>query len=408
MGATSFRRLPARVLAIVVCIAAAASLTAASAAPAKAETAVPAVAIAADPLGPGYWVLFADGRVVPHGTATGSAPAVAARTTALAAYPTGKGFWRERRSGSTAGFGSATFERPAIESRDSRLVGLATHPSGQGFWRVTWTGRVYASGASEQYGRVPTDEPVRGVAAHPEQAGYWVVNRTGRVFAFGAARVLGTAAPAGATGIAAHPGGDGYWVVNTNGTVTAYGSAVHYGNARMDVPIVDIAAAPDGGGYWLLARDGRVRAFGSAQWGMISTQGPPTPELVTVRGIVVASTLAPDLRRMLTAADAAGIRYGGYGYRSYTRQVELRQQNCGVRYYDVFVKSSSECSPMTAVPGRSMHERGLAIDVFRYRADGSTADIAGTRAFRWLKNNAVKYGLFNLPSEPWHWSTTGG
>ena len=89
-------------------------------------------------------------------------------------------------------------------------------------------------------------------------------------------------------------------------------------------------------------------------------------------------------------------------------QVQLRSQNCGVRYYDVFVKSSSECSPMTAVPGRSMHERGLAIDFYRKRADGSQAAIAGTRAFRWLDRHAHKYGLYNLPSEPWHWSTTGG
>ena len=27
---------------------------------------------------------------------------------------------------------------------------------------------------------------------------------------------------------------------------------------------------------------------------------------------------------------------------------------------------------------------------------------------KFLADNAASYGLFNLPSEPWHWSTTGG
>ena len=63
---------------------------------------------------------------------------------------------------------------------------------------------------------------------------------------------------------------------------------------------------------------------------------------------------------------------------------------------------------MTARPGSSMHERGLAIDFYRRLSGGGAGEIAGTRAFRWLSRNAKTYGLYNLPSEPWHWSTTGG
>ena len=51
-----------------------------------------------------------------------------------------------------------------------------------------------------------------------------------------------------------------------------------------------------------------------------------------------------------------------------------------------------------------MHERGLAID-FTYNGR-----IIGSRsgpAWSWLSANAASYGLYNLPSEPWHWSTTG-
>ena len=31
----------------------------------------------------------------------------------------------------------------------------------------------------------------------------------------------------------------------------------------------------------------------------------------------------------------------------------------------------------------------------------------GTAAFQWMAQNAGKYGFYNLPSEPWHWSSDG-
>jgi D-alanyl-D-alanine carboxypeptidase len=51
-----------------------------------------------------------------------------------------------------------------------------------------------------------------------------------------------------------------------------------------------------------------------------------------------------------------------------------------------------------------MHERGLAIDVTHH---GRTITSRNSDAFRWLAANAALYELVNLPSEPWHWSTTG-
>jgi LAS superfamily LD-carboxypeptidase LdcB len=48
-----------------------------------------------------------------------------------------------------------------------------------------------------------------------------------------------------------------------------------------------------------------------------------------------------------------------------------------------------------------MHERGLAVD---FRSKGS---ILNTSDFNWLKANAGAYGLKNLPSEKWPWSTNG-
>lgn len=134
--------------------------------------------------------------------------------------------------------------------------------------------------------------------------------------------------------------------------------------------------------------------------------GSPTvaPDIVSVRGIQVARQIAPQLEALLAAAQAAGVPLSGSGYRSMQRQIELRRQNCGATPYDIYEKPSSQCTPPTAIPGRSQHERGLAID-FTYQ--GSSIKSRNSAAFRWLAENAARYGLYNLPSEPWHWSVDG-
>ena len=368
-----------------------------------------AVAIAGDPLGPGYWVLSSDGSIEARGSAraVGGAPAYGANPTGLLAHPTGGGFWRVSATGAAMGFGSAALNLPAAANRTARAVGGAATPSGTGLWRVTADGQVLAGGSAERLGQVRSEHPITAVAAHPVARGYWILDRSGEVFAFGASRVMGAPAGSGSVGLAVHPAGTGYWVVRTDGRVVAYGGAAHHGDAAAQLQAVDIAAAPDGGGYWVLGRDGRVRAFGSAAAGVITTQPPPAPELSTVRGIVVASSISRRVGALLRHAEDDGVSLGGWGHRSHARQVELRRQNCGPRYYDVYVKSSSECTPMTARPGSSQHEVGLAVDFYRRHPDGSTSEIRGTRAFKWLARNAATYGLINLPAEPWHWSTTG-
>jgi D-alanyl-D-alanine carboxypeptidase len=51
-----------------------------------------------------------------------------------------------------------------------------------------------------------------------------------------------------------------------------------------------------------------------------------------------------------------------------------------------------------------MHERGLAID---FTHGGRIISSRGSAAFQWLNANASRYGFYNLPSEPWHWSVNG-
>ncbi|MGI8759479.1 MAG: D-alanyl-D-alanine carboxypeptidase family protein, partial [Acidimicrobiales bacterium] len=126
--------------------------------------------------------------------------------------------------------------------------------------------------------------------------------------------------------------------------------------------------------------------------------------IVSVRGIRVHASMASQLEGILAAADADGVVLSGGGYRDPSAQVALRRAHCGGSDYATYEMSPSQCSPPTARPGSSMHERGLAID-FTY--NGSLISSRSNPGFGWLAANAERFGLYNLPSEPWHWSTNG-
>ena len=121
--------------------------------------------------------------------------------------------------------------------------------------------------------------------------------------------------------------------------------------------------------------------------------------ICNVQGINVNVSIASNLNKLINDARAAGITFGGGGYRSYDEQKSLRiAHGCA----DDSLPSSS-CSPPTAPPGSSNHEKGLAID---FTVGGSTIR-SGSPGFNWLVANAANYGLQNLPSESWHWSFDG-
>ena len=129
----------------------------------------------------------------------------------------------------------------------------------------------------------------------------------------------------------------------------------------------------------------------------LSIPSPGGPlALATVGGITVADQVAPYLESMLAAAAADGLVLTGSGYRSTERQAELRVINgCP----DVWTAPASSCRVPTAIPGRSMHEIGEAVDF-----DNCSSS---SRCSSWLGANAARFGFFPLASEPWHWSTSG-
>lgn len=77
------------------------------------------------------------------------------------------------------------------------------------------------------------------------------------------------------------------------------------------------------------------------------------------------------------------------GRRSSDEQMALRRQNCP----DPVNSDSTECSPWTAKPGTSDHERGLAADL-SYENEATEA---------WAHANAGRFDLqYDVPTEAWH------
>jgi peptidoglycan hydrolase CwlO-like protein len=119
--------------------------------------------------------------------------------------------------------------------------------------------------------------------------------------------------------------------------------------------------------------------------------------------ITVAGSIAGNVQGLLDLAGQQGVPLCGWGYRNPEEQIQLRMEHCGTTDYAIYQMPASQCSPPTARPGASQHEVGLAID---FTCDGGSI-VAGGSCDTFLKANAASYGLYNLPSEIWHYSTTG-
>jgi len=107
------------------------------------------------------------------------------------------------------------------------------------------------------------------------------------------------------------------------------------------------------------------------------------------------STLAEPLRTALAGLMQEAAQRGATvtvvsARRSRDQQIALRRANCGPTDDDIYRKPSMQCTPPTAVPGTSEHEKGRAVDL------GGDLDV--------VAQLAPKYGLVaTVPGEPWHY-----
>lgn len=165
----------------------------------------------------------------------------------------------------------------------------------------------------------------------------------------------------------------------------------------IDVTAADAVAQRDA-----VLRDIAVPAVPSPISGLL--RSIPAVPTVRIGTITVSVAIASQVQALLDHAARDGFALGGGGFRDPASQIALRVLHCGPTDYDIYDKPPGECSPPTARPGASMHEQGLAID---FTVNGKAIVSESDPAFVWLSANAATYGLYNLPGEPWHWSTTG-
>jgi D-alanyl-D-alanine carboxypeptidase len=134
----------------------------------------------------------------------------------------------------------------------------------------------------------------------------------------------------------------------------------------------------------------------------VVTQARVRSTTTNVYGVTVNRVVAFSFQRMINDAAKDGVKLSGGGFRTKEQQIALRTANgCP----DVWTAPASSCRVPTAIPGRSLHEVGLAIDM---TSGGKSINTRKSVAFKWMAANAGNYGFVNLPSEPWHWSITGG
>jgi LAS superfamily LD-carboxypeptidase LdcB len=147
-------------------------------------------------------------------------------------------------------------------------------------------------------------------------------------------------------------------------------------------------------------------ANGNTQPGVIAPVpgGLATVSCPTGGSITVAGAIAESVAALLRDAAADDVLLCGGGYRDPEAQIQLRMAHCGTSNYAIYQMPASQCDPPTAKPGFSQHEVGLAID---FTCNGGGTVTRSSSCFSWLSAHAGDYGLYNLPEESWHWSTTG-
>ena len=144
--------------------------------------------------------------------------------------------------------------------------------------------------------------------------------------------------------------------------------------------------------------------------------GKIPPELMTPTGISGASLYTPastSFVSMRQAAKSAGIElWITGGYRNYEGQVSCATRKGSSDQNQWLIQNNIPIPPVAipngwcAVPGRSNHGWGLAIDI----GHESYPCSKGTPCWFWMLDNAQSYGWCDFGGglrEPWHWQYVG-
>jgi hypothetical protein len=163
--------------------------------------------------------VFAFGDARPYGPTR--ADSDGSPIVAVAATPMGNGYWLVASDGGILARGDAHFYgSPSTRGGHHDIVSIASTPDGRGYWLVAGSGGILSYGDARFYGSAIADgvhDRFVGMAATPDGRGYWLAGADGKVLAFGDARTQDTEAPSRATvpieAIAADPDGRGFWLL---------------------------------------------------------------------------------------------------------------------------------------------------------------------------------------------------
>jgi ribosomal protein L24E len=252
------------------------------------------------PTGNGYWLVYADGTVTPHGGAGsfGDASNIALNGPIVggAATPDGKGYWLVAQDGGIFTFGDAHFYGSMGAAHlNEPVFSMSPTKDGKGYWLVARDGGIFTFGDAKFYGSAGSlvlNEPITGITTSPSGKGYRMVATDGGIFSFGDVPYYGSLPGLGINvndviGNAPIPSNAGYWVARSTGQVYSFGHAHPLGSypAVACNPIAAIFSNPAAQGYRLVTESGATIPFGAAPGGSAATGDPkfcPNPPTMSL------------------------------------------------------------------------------------------------------------------------------
>lgn len=146
------------------------------------------------------------------------------------------------------------------------------------------------------------------------------------------------------------------------------------------------------------------------------------PKLTEIEpGYSVDTRIAEPLKEMLAAADKEGLNIIiCSAYRSVERQIQIfntsvkERINSGMSYWEAY----RETCLNVAIPGKSEHAMGFAVDLISNQYAELDEKQAETKEAKWLEANCYKYGFIlryppsktaetGIIYEPWHYRYVG-
>jgi ribosomal protein L24E len=244
----------------------------------------------------GYWMLGADGKVYPFGSAraTGDGPP-GVDAVDLEPTPSGRGYWILSADGRVTPTGDATALGNVDISRlapGEHVTSLSATPTGKGYWVFTSRGRAVAFGDATFLGdvsRLTLNGPVLGSVATPSGKGYYMVASDGGIFAFGDAHFAGSMGGkrlnAPVESLVPDADGEGYWLVASDGGIFAFDAPFKgsMGGTRLARPVTGMVRYGDG--YLMVAEDGGIFDFSSSPFAGSLGGHPPARPIVAVAAL---------------------------------------------------------------------------------------------------------------------------